>query len=188
MKIQNISSAQSFGKTPVMVCSVRRAGNREKTRATLYQLDVSDTRDIADVRYSKTALCMLKDMMNDKYSSLPKEYFIMTDDRTGEVISCAETSNHIRVSDDKLSGKYLLVNEFNQNGGYIRPDIPMFAFFAQKSFWGRNSNIVMGTSNFEEKTLKRTGFSQAKNGEWFMNNRRYLDIIDFARKKFNFAV
>lgn len=186
MRIQNISSAQSFGKTPVMYCKIKRADNREKTRATLYKLDIFDHRDITYAKYSNTSLRFLHDMINDKRNSQPKDYFLMTDDKTGDVISCAETSNHLRVSNDKISGKYLLINEYNQSGNYIRPDVPMFAFFAQKAASGGNGNIAIGTPNIEESTLKKDGFLQAQNTEWYMPHTRYSGIIALA-KKFNFV-
>ncbi len=188
MKIQNISSAQSFGKVPVMYCKVQKNNSENKTRATLYQLNIFDYKDIGFAKYSKTSLRFLQDMINDKRNDFPKEYFIMTNDRTGEVISCAETSNHLRVSGDKNTVKYLLINEYNQNGNYIRPDIPMFAFFAKKANATGNSNIAIGTSNIDEKTLKKSGFSQTKNSEWYMPQRRFFDIISLAKRKFNAVV
>ena len=99
-----------------------------------------------------------------KYNTTPNEYFVLTDDKTGKVISCAETSNHLRVSSSDISGKYLLVNEFNQNGNYIRPDIPMFAFLAKKAIVKGNSNIAIGTSDIDEKPLKNQDFHKLQTG------------------------
>lgn len=204
MNIQKITYAQSFGKTPLMHCTVKRAmpqetpskktkkqedKKQEKIAATLYQLDPRIEKDMQDASYSKTAYVLSGDMNRDAHRFYPiSEYFILTNDKTGEVISCAQTSKRYRLDDKKIPGYYMLVEEFNTSRNYTSPAEPMFAFLTDKAFKHNDTSIVIGTYDIEGPELKKSRFTLKKNGEWYMPERRFNDFFDTAQKRYDIVI
>lgn len=189
MNISAINNTQSFGKTALMHCKVRTLEDKERIGATLYKMDPKNNNDVKDVKFSKTAYALIKDMSRDSRKVHPtREYYILTNDKTGEVISCAQTSNHFRADEGKVSGSYMLLEEVNSNDKYINPIAPMIAFLADKAFNHFDSGIVIGTSELDDKTLKRAKFSRAQNGDWFIPQKRFIDFTDKATKKYDMVI
>ena len=189
MNISRTNNLQSFGKTALMQCKVRTLQDKERISATLYKMNPKDSNDVKEVKYSKTAYVLMPDMAKDAKKEYPsREYYLLTNDKTGEVISCSQTSNHFREGEEKVSGSYLMIEEFNANDKYINPIMPMIAFLADKAYKHFDSNIVMGTSDIDDKTLKREKFSRAKNGDWYIPQKRFIDVTDKAVKKYDMVI
>lgn len=184
MNIQNINSAQSFGKKPVMICTVKKADTQEKAESTLYKLDPKSGSDLSEVKYSKKAKYMYGSMKKDKTRIHPySEYYFLKDNKTGEVISYAQTSHHYRRDNVSFPGLTTLIEEMDGNDKYINSQEPMFAFLAQNALNRFDSSITDGLYREDTTMLKRARFSQTKNGDWVLPEKRYTNLIDTAKKR-----
>lgn len=189
MRVQNITSNITFGKTPVMICEMKKTAGNNKINATLYKMDLRDSEDIKEIEYSKTARILYPMLLEDRFYSHPaREYYLLKDDETDEVISCAATSTHLRMNDGKKSGFSLVIDEFAKSSKYLNSSEPMFAFLADKAIKHYNQNIIIGTSECDDETLKKFRFTKTKNGEWYMPERRFSNLINSAEKRYNMIV
>lgn len=179
----------TFGKIPVMLCEMKKIHSKEKVNATLYLMDIKNKNDLKEIEYGKTSGCLRRDLKTDFYSIHPyRNYYLLKEDSTGEIIACAETSMHYRRTDDKKAGISVMVDEFGENYNYLNPAEPMFAFLANRAIKQYSQNIIIGTSDCDEATLKKTMFTKTKNGEWYMPERRFSQLLDKAEKRYNMVI
>ena len=184
MKTQSIS----FGKTPVMTCTIKSADKKEQNSATLYQMDTKEYSDLKEILYSKNARCLIRDFEEDAGRYTPySEYYLLKNDKTQEVIACAQTSRHYRTGDAKSTGFSTLIEEMSQNSKYVNGAEPILAFIAHKAE-GRFDNCV--TTAFDRDvipTLKNSKFTQLRTGDWYLPEKRYPILIDQAEKRANIS-
>ena len=186
MRINNINSNINFGKTPLMKCIVKREDTKEKSEATLYQLDPKDSRDLNEVFYSKKAACMYPSMEKDRARRYPiSEYYFIKDDKRGEVIASAQTSRHYRRDNVEFPRLTTLIEEMNTNNKYVNSAEPMLAFLANKAFDRFDESLTTGFYTEDTTFLKRAKFSQTKNGAWVLPEKRFNNLIDNAQKRSN---
>ena len=186
MKINNIISNINFGKTPVMKCCIKSKDTKEHHLATIYQLDAKNNKDLSEVFYSKQAICLYPSMLKDNRRYYPSsEYYIMKDDRTDEVISCTKTSRHYRRDNVEFPRLTTLIEELNTNPKYINSAEPMFAFLAQKAFNRFDESLTTASYPENPTILKRAKFTQTKNGDWVLPEKRFNNLIDTAQKRSN---
>lgn len=189
MKIQNKNTNTSFGKAQVMQCQMKKKSEQEKINATLYKMDLKNGNDLNEMKYSKTAKWLYPDATTDSaYPHENRSYYLLQEDKTGEVISCISISKHFRRGEDNKSGQYILIDGFAQNYKYLNPSEPLFAFVADNAIKHYSKNIIVGTSDLEDETLKKARFTRTKNGEWYMPEKRFTDIIDRAEKRYNMTI
>lgn len=181
MNIQSIS----FGKTPVMTCTVKGKGSRVKQNATLYKMDTKNDSDCKEILYSKNAKCMLAGLEKDMSSQYPVyNYYLLKNDKTQEVISCAQTSRHYRTGNAKYQGLSTQIEEMAENNKYANGAEPLFAYLAKNS--GEFSDECILTAFDQDEitsSLKRSKFSQLKTGEWVLPKKRYQALIEQAEKR-----
>ena len=115
MQINNVNSNISFGKTPVMICEVKKKKETDRRTATLYKMDIKKHEDLNEIKYSKTARTLYPDAEKDRhYMSPGREYYLLKDDSTNEVISCASITTHIRQGEGKTSGFSFVIDGFSE--------------------------------------------------------------------------
>ncbi len=176
-------SAVSFGRTPIMKCTIKKTENRGKVEATLYKMDAKDKNDLQDVEYSKVGRCMYDDMAKEFDSpSYSREFYMLQNDKTKEVISCAQTSHRFRTS-DKNPGLSTLIEEIGVSKNYVNGAEPLLAYIAYNAF-NRFDDTVYTAFRPEEipVDMKRAKFSQTKLGEWYIPQKRYHVLIDSAQR------
>lgn len=182
MRVQNIS----FGKTPILTCQFKQKDTNKKVDATLYKMDPHNPSDIKDVEYSKKARCMIFDMKKDQGRFYPaREYYIIQENKTGEVISCAQTSHHYRLNNAYCPGTSTTIEELADNEKYVNSTEPMLAFLAQNAFERYDKSVVVGTYTDDESQFKRARFSKSKNGDWILPEKRFTNLVDTAVKRNN---
>ena len=186
MNISYNLNSQSFGKEALMKCDIEETNKNIKQSATLYKLNPENTADRNDVFFSKQTGCIARDFERAIYKSFPnKDFYILQNDITGEIISCAQTSHHYRPFDVSLPGQYTLIEEAKGNKKYKDAAEPLFAYItgiASKKF-----DEAVFTA-FDENTiseLKKNNFSKAKTGEYFVSQENFSKFINRAEKKYN---
>ncbi len=182
MKTQSIS----FGKTPVMKCIVKEVSGKNKHCATLYQMDTKNPEDFKEIKYSKSSRCLIPAFQNDISKHNPAyNYYLLKNDTTGEVISCAQTSKRFKMGSGKYSGMSTLIDEMVENTGYLNGGVPLLAYLAHKSEM-QSENFVSSALRLEDTpSLKIAKFTKLRNGDWFIPKNRYQLLIDIAEKRVN---
>lgn len=190
MNIQSIS----FGKTPVMRCVVKSADKKEKNSATLYEMDINNPSDCKEITYSKNARCLQQGLYTDLMSGYPAyKYYLLKDDKTQEVIACAQTSRHYREAGTRkttYTGKYTLIDEMEANKKYINGAEPVLAYIAYNAD-SQFDNFVSAAFDKDEVTpLRQEKFTQLRTGDWAIPKKRFSVLIDRAKEKedINFLV
>lgn len=181
MNIQSVS----FGKTPVMTCNVKSKNSNEKQPATLYKMDASNKNDLKEIMYSKNTRCLVDGFLNDMVAYYPTyDYYLLQNDKTNEVISCAQTSRHFRTGKSMYQGCSTLINEMSENKKYINGAEPLFAYLV-KNADERYDGCVSTAFDQEEiqTSLKNLKFNQLKTGDWVIPQKRYQTLIEQAKKR-----
>ena len=183
MKIAKINSNQNFGKTALLSCQIKQEENKEKVNATLYKMDPHNPKDINDVKYSKQTRCIYRDFVAAlEQRQQNREFYLLQNDKTGEVISCAQTSHHYRPANAQNEGFSTLIEEMNENKKYINASEPLLAYIAKHAAERYDSTVYTAFTTDEIPSLKRAKFTQTKLGEFFIPEKRYYVLIDQAEK------
>lgn len=184
MNISSNYNNLSFGKTPVMTCRVNLNDKKEKVSATVYQMDTGNFEDLREIRSSKTGRKIFNDFQRDAMQCYPHhEYFLLKNDDTDEVICAAETSHHLRNTDDKTNGLATVIDEFALNNKYNNPAEPMLANIV-KTAWERYDNsVVSSIAKDDLPDLKRASFSETKKGDWMIPEKRFSSMLNKAEER-----
>ncbi len=184
MNIQKINSFQSFGKTAMLKCSIKNSETENKQSATMYKMDPLNYEDAKDVLYSRHTTPIKKDFLIAQTTREPhNEFFLLKDNETGEVISCAQTSHHYRTDPAKHPGLSTLIEEFSENPKYINAAEPLLAGITKRA-QNRFDETVYTAFNLETlPSLKQAKFSKTKLGEFYIPQRRFDTLINQAEKR-----
>lgn len=184
MKISLNSSNVNFGKTPLLKCSVKEKETQNRANATLYELDYKSASDIDEVRYSKNARSIYQDIIRaNKDSKSPFHFYFLKNDKTGEVMACAETYHCYRKSGDKTEGTSTVIEELSENSKYINASEPVVSYFAKQAL-ERYDSTVTTAFRTEEFSLKNSKFEKTKADNWVLPEKRFGVLIDQAEKRY----
>lgn len=180
------TQAISFGKSAVMTCTVKSADKTTKVNATLYQMNPLEREDYRDVMYSKHTTCIKSDFQRDTgHRQGMYEYYLLQNDKTGEVIACAQTSRRYRTGNAKYNGVSTLIEEMSQNRHYINGAEPVLAYLVHKAGEQFDNCVTTAFDKDEIPCLKNSKFTQLKTGDWCIPEKRYQLLIDQAEKREN---
>lgn len=184
MNIFKSNFSQAFGKQALMTCEIKQNSDK-KLNATLYKMNPNKESDMRDVFLSKQTNCISRDFQKASFDSYPKKEFLMlSNDKTGEVIACSETSRHFRPFEPN-SGEYTLIEEAKENKKYKNAVEPLLAFITKQAQKNGDSSIYTA---FDEETLpslKSGNFTKAQTGEYFVPNSEFQSIVKPAEQKYN---
>ncbi len=184
MRTQSIS----FGKTPVMTCSVKTADKKNKIDATLYKMNPQDREDQRDVRFSKHTNSIKSDFERESGNYYPSyDYFLLTNNKTKEVIACAQTSRHYRTGNARYNGCSTLINEMYENKNYVNGAEPVLAYIAHRAEERFDTCVTTAFDRDEIPGLKHCKFTQLKTGDWCIPEKRYPLLIDQAEVRENIS-
>ena len=193
MNISKLNNCYSFGKKALLTCEIKQEPNKNKVQATLYKMDPHNLSDIDDVRYSKQTMCIQSDFSKAAEQRIPsKDFYILRNDRTKEVISCAQTSHHYRA--DQISrgfntitfenpGLSTLIEEMNVNPNYVNGAEPLLAYIVKAAGERFDSTVYTAFDQDVVPSLKRAKFTQTKLGEFFIPEKRYSILMDQAERR-----
>lgn len=191
MSIQKIS----FGKIPVGCCNIVKSEDKKKTNAIIWELNPKDADDLKDVELSKTACkSIYPDMYREfiKGSCIPDyKFYTVSNENTGEVIACAQTSVHIS-SDRKNSFKYLLIDELAENKKYINGAEVLLAYLANDAQNDKSSNcsdkIRTCFTDKMQGALNRMKFIKRQSGIWELPKKTMKSTVDSAIEKYQLEI
>lgn len=184
MQINTIKSIQSFGKTPVMKCTVKSSETGNKENATLYQMDTNNRKDYYEVRSSKNTGDILSDFERDSLNrSNLRQYYLLKNDKTQEVIGCAETTK--RMSGGISDGKYIQIEEISENKKYKNGIEPIFTYlvhFAKEI--GQDAVVSIAGENIIPN-MRKAKQVQVKTGEIITPQSSFDEILNHAERRYN---
>ena len=190
MKILSINSSPAFGKTPVMECCIKDTITKKTNNATLYKLNPDSINDVYDVRQSKNTVSIKSDFIKSHlYGDRCNDYYILQNDKTQEVISCAQVSHRYRYDDAENIGLYTLATSLSENKKYINGLEPMLAYITKIAAERYDNGVyaayslsdTMQTSEFP--SLKHIKVSDAGKDGILIPSKRFLSFLDIAEKR-----
>ena len=184
MQINNIKVSQSFGKTPVMKCSVKSAETGKKEYATLYQMDPRNGGDYNEVKSSKNTRDIFFDFEQDYFNrSSLKQYYLLKNDKTQEVIGCAETTK--RMTGGVSGGRYLQIEEISENQKYKNGIEPIFAYLVHFAKDVGQDAVVSISGENVIPNMHKAKQVQIKTGEIITPYANFDEILNHAEKRYN---
>lgn len=175
----------AFGKTPVMSCKVKRQQDNKPVDATLYRLDSGSLADLHDIEMSKTAKVLTHHYAESTYRNKHNDFYILQNDKTDEVICAAETSHHFRTKKDRFEGTSTVIEEFRANDKYANAAEPVLAHIVNQAGKQFDKSVVSALNTEEMPSLKHAKFSQTKNYDYLLPEKRFDNFTDRAEKKFS---
>lgn len=178
MRIQAINNTTSFGKIPVLQCKVEEASTGNISKATLYQMEPSKPEDAREIKYSKNARCIYYDFMVDAGKHISdRNYYLLKNDKTKEVIACAQTAKHYRPANSQFGGITTFVEEIAENPKYVKGAQPIFAHIALNSLDSNDLSVSTSTYANAVDSLVDSRFVQIETGDWILPKDEYRDFI-----------
>ena len=144
----------SFGKTPILQCRVTDIEKRKRHNATLYKLNPRNTLDFKDVIRSKNTTCIQRDF-KEAYINGNKsfhDFYILQDEGTDEVISCAQVAHRYSPKDQINPGYYTLISAMSENKKYINGAEPIMSFVTRMAA-ERSDKCVKAAYNIKDSSL-----------------------------------
>lgn len=175
----NISNSfnTSFGKSVVLDCQIKNRLTKEKEDATLYKYDTSDFSDLRELRDS--------DIPFNVDISGYSDIYVLQNDANDEIISCAQTSNHLNRNSLRLNGLSTLIDEMNSNKSYANPVEPLLAGIVKEAQNKLHSSVTFAIDPKEVHSLSKFKLSSDRNGDSFISEKRFNTMIDNAEKHSN---
>lgn len=175
----NISNSfnTNFGKSVVLDCQIKNRLTKEKEDATLYKYDTSDYSELRELKNCDIPF-------NIDASGYSDVYVLQSDD-SDEIISCAQTSNHLKSDSSNLYGFSTLIEEMDSNKKYANPVEPLLAGIIKEAQNKFHSSITFAMDPKDVHSLPKMRLSSDKLGESFITEKRFNTIIDNANEHSN---
>lgn len=180
MRVQTFNNSLNFGKIPVLKCKVEEKNGKLES-ATLYKMEPNNPEDAKEIKFSKNARCIYYDFMRDAGKHLSdRSYYLLQNDKSKEVIACAETARHFRPDNAEYSGNTVFIEEIAENPKYKKGGQPLLAHIALNSIDLKDSTI--STSNYASAidSLSESEFVQTKTGDWVLPQDSIITFVKQA--------
>ncbi|MBQ8635119.1 hypothetical protein IJX73_01165 [bacterium] len=171
MQINNLSNI-SFGKYPILNCQVKDSKTKQKKDATLYKYDPHNVKDMKEIRQRQIPFGI--DEMG--YTKI----YILEDDETKDIVSCAQTSRHYRSNNLHQAGFSTLIEDMESSKAYINPSEPLIAGLAKEAQDRSDSSIFLARPIQDVHSISNVRMAANKLGEHYLTERRFNSVIDKA--------
>lgn len=167
----------NFGKKPVLDCVVKTKDNK-KFDATLYKLDYKNPYDREEVRSND----FLEDFRTD-FLPLRKDvsgynFYVLENNENNEIVSCAETSRHIKRYLSPEDGTYTRINNVGENKKYIDPFFTILGQIIKEGIDHYDKGVKISDFYCDRKDMKKYKFSKKENeSEWNLPERRFQEAL-----------
>lgn len=181
MQITNMNCSQSFGKTPVMKCTVKNAETNRTEHATLYKMDTSLKSDYDEVMNSKNTLDIKGSFDRDFFLGQNyKQYYLLKNDKTDEVAGCAQTTK--RMTRDLQS--YTLIEEMSGNKKYKNATEPVFAYIVHDADKSWDDAVISAKEENIIPDMKKVKTEQTRTGEMLLSYENYDSVLNHSEKRY----
>ena len=109
-----------------------------------------------------------------------RNYYLLKNDKSKEVIACAETAKHFRPSNAEYSGNTIFIEEIAENPKYVKGGQSLLAHIALSSLDSPDTTI--STSNYANAidSLNESEFVQTKTGDWVLPKEAFKPFVKQA--------
>ena len=188
MTINSINTSVSFGKLPVMKCTIKDAQTKKIMPATLYQLEVGKASDVYDVEHSKNTMDIYNSFIKDsRFGSNYRQYYMLQNDKTQEVIGCAQTSSHFSMKKDISGGHQLLVEELSENKKYLNGKEPILTYLLNVARKSMKDSVVTAFDTNVVPNMKQVRPKQISTGEFVIPASRFDNALIHGEKRYNIS-
>lgn len=146
-------------------------------------MDPNNEEDRKDIFRSKNTINIKKDF-HKAYTenNNSRDFYILQNDKTGEVISCAETTHRYRTEPGANYGLYTLIEEMDENSKYINAAEPTLAYIVKRAQDRFDLSVYTAFGEDKIPSLKREKFTENNLGEFYIPHKRFNSMIDKAEE------
>ena len=186
MRINNNKLNLSFGRQALMTCFVKDKETNEKCPATLYKMDALNADDFNDVMASKNTIDIKRAMEADFFKRRTYgDFFILQNDKTKEVMGCAEKETHYKNVNDVDNGFVTVINTLSGNNKYLNPQEPIFIYLVNESKDCFRNAITMGTGDDIQYNLRGVKFTKNKTNDLVLRQRAFDSYLQQSEPRYN---
>ncbi|MBQ8887522.1 MAG: hypothetical protein IJY61_07480 [Candidatus Gastranaerophilales bacterium] len=188
MKITKINTQLKFGKTAVATCNVKEKSTQKVLPATIYKMNPLEESDVREIRYSKNTHCLRYgidiERENAPYNK-GREFYLLKVDKTGEVVSCAQTLHRFRTDNIPHPGLSTMLEEASENAKFENGAQPLVAYIAQRASDRYDKSVISVTGTEEPATIqKKLKFKETETeGVYALSKRRFINFINRAKQE-----
>ena len=176
MKISSLNSI-NFGKRPLLNCSIKTKSN-EKFDGTLYLYDNKDGDDRMEVRESDFLEGFRLDFLRCSGDVSGFNFYVLKNDETNEIISCAKTSRRIKRYPLIEDGTYTKIEDIKENSDYIDPFYPVLGQIIKDGIEHYDRMIELPVCECVRKDMKKYKFSKKEDDAyWRLPERRFQEAL-----------
>ena len=180
MRVQTFNNNLHFGKIPVLKCKVEE-NNGKLENATLYKMEPNNPEDAKEIKFSKNARCIYYDFMRDAGKHISdRSYYLLKNDKSKEVIACAQTAKHCRPNNAEFSGNTVFIEEMAENPKYVKGGQPILAHIALSALDSQDNTISTSSYANAIDSLNESEFVQTKTGDWVLPQDSFKTFVKQA--------
>ena len=177
-KIQNLS----FGKKPLLNCSIKNKDTKKKIEATLYSMDYRNPNDRFEMENADNA-----EFVKHNFLAIPNvpegsKFYLLKNNETGETVSCAQTTKHFsNPEDNDFSGSYVLIESAQEKPKYQDSISPVLGQIVKDAYYSFDNKIVSALRD-EDLNLVRYKFTLKPDMSMVLPDKRFVDLLDKIEK------
>ena len=167
----------NFGKKPVLECFVKTKDNK-KFDATLYKLDYKDPKDREEVRNNNFLADFRAHFLPFRKDVSGLNFYVLENNETNEIVSCAETSRRIKRYPLVEDGTYTNIESVRENKNYIDPFFSILGQIIKEGIEHYDRGIKISDFYCDRKDMKKYKFSKKEDEfEWNLPERRFQETL-----------
>lgn len=184
MRVNSINNI-NFGKRLVAICNTKEAKNGKQTASNLYEVDPKNKDDLFDVNRSNHTKAIRKDFnsagsIHNLRNIRDSKFYILQNDVTKEVISCAEISKRYS-QEPEQNGIYLNIKELEGNKHYLNSTSPLTGYFAKMAEELGCTRISTSFREDDMPELKKEGFRETVLENLEMPKENFKKAVENAK-------
>lgn len=185
MQISKVNGQFNFGKRLIANCQIVDKNSKEKQSASIYELNTRDVRDREFIEnndwFPSTVVGFFRDY--DKYRNY-RTYNAVVNNQTGEMVGISAATNHYKCNSVNIPGATVCIDSISlKNGDGDNVEEILVAKSVNDAFRKHYKSVTASTSALDRAKLKKASFSETKNGDWVMPERRMEASIKRAQKQ-----
>ena len=180
MKIGSINNNFCFGKKAILSCKIKKADTKEAQSATLYQYDKNNPNDVGEILNSNLPVYYAADFASCGHDF--SKYYALKVDDSDEFASFAKVSRHYSMNGSKYDGFNTVIDQVESNPDFIDAELPLLSEIASEAYNSDDAFILTSFRADNAPYMKKSSFSETKEGNWVIPQRRFVNLIDRAEK------
>ncbi|MBQ3641342.1 hypothetical protein II906_05400 [bacterium] len=185
MKINQINNTVNFGREALMTCQVKQVEENKKYPATLYKMDQLKADDYHDIQNSRNTNAIKLDFENEYYRRNPiHDFYILQNDKTREIIGCAEKNTHFKTWEDVDTGVITLLQTLSVNPKYLNAGEPIFTYIVKDAKDCFRKAVTLATGENIVPNMGQAKFTENKDKNLVLRSAAFEPVIEQGEKRY----